>query len=334
MSNHLSFTRKMELVPGKSIGIVSAQSILSSLTQTVLNQFHSCGSNISAINRGVPRLSELLDLKQTLRYTTYTIASVSARPIEIKALVKLKDLVKSWTCCEPPSWTRYYINQACPPTWGICVILDAPRIINDKILPRTILAPYEMYTSCVLSPTFELFCWAHDLEELEQVHFPLLLDTHLIGMPDVYHVTWTDDKCMATCLTKPQLYTRILELPDVNPLATLSDNIWDIWAKLGIEAARIFLFSELEAIMDPCLLKIHIELLVNHMTWPGTLKSITRYSLRDDRSAVLTKASFEEAMLNFLNAVFYGDVDTLEEVSSTVLTGQRTKVGTGFFELQ
>jgi len=38
-------------------------------------------------------------------------------------------------------------------------------------------------------------------------------------------------------------------------------------------------------------------------------------------------------MLNFLNAVFLGEEDPLTDVSSNIVVGQRTSVGTGFFHL-
>jgi DNA-directed RNA polymerase beta' subunit len=73
----------------------------------------------------------------------------------------------------------------------------------------------------------------------------------------------------------------------------------------------------------------HISLLVDRMTYNGTIDSITRYTLRKDDSEPLGKASFEEPMDNFLNASTIGELEYTKGVSASIISGKKPYVGTG-----
>ena len=73
----------------------------------------------------------------------------------------------------------------------------------------------------------------------------------------------------------------------------------------------------------------HISILVDRMTHGGTIASITRYTLRNEDSGPLGKASFEETMDNFMNAAAHGDIELTDGVSASIICGKRVNVGTG-----
>ena len=83
----------MELIPGKNVGIICAQSITSALTQSILNQFHSCGANNKTITKGLPRLLELLNLTQKLN--TCSITFEPAHIEEMRPAIFGRDIIKS-----------------------------------------------------------------------------------------------------------------------------------------------------------------------------------------------------------------------------------------------
>ena len=316
------------------MGIIAAQSITSSLTQTVLNQFHSCGANIKTIVKGVPRLFELLNLTQELHPTIMTIGLRDAsshyrRSIEYTTF---KSLLSSYTLVPAPVWVNWYQPSHPPTTTGLLIVMNAQRI-------RTLHVAFELFeilcqyddVSFVMNPQFEIFMWGCSPDDLEHDVLPRLNQTQVCGLINVQRVIETIDGLLLYTTPHRSLFQRLLTMPAVDPYVSVSNNIWDICRTLGIEAARMYLYRELREIMDPNILTVHLELLINQMSWGGTLQSISRYSVRCDSSAVFTKASFEESMLNFLNAIFHEEDDHLDEVSSTIVTGQRSKVGTGFF---
>lgn len=110
-----------------------------------------------------------------------------------------------------------------------------------------------------------------------------------------------------------------------------SNNMWDIYAFLGIEAAREFLINEfVETISSDgtFINRCHVLLLVDAMTSRGTITSISRYSLRS-KTSVLSRSSFEESIENFLKSGIFGEIDKMTSISANIMTGKMSHVGTG-----
>lgn len=128
-------------------------------------------------------------------------------------------------------------------------------------------------------------------------------------------------------------FRALLGHPLVNMTRVHSNNVWDIYDNLGIEAARLFLISEFESIMEG-INTCHIKLLVEKMTFTGTISSISRYTLRKDESGPLSKASFEESVDHMVKSAFAGDIEKTRGVSASIICGKRASIGTGVIELK
>lgn len=127
-------------------------------------------------------------------------------------------------------------------------------------------------------------------------------------------------------------FKKLLAQPNVDYTRTISNNVWDIYETLDIEAARQFLIEEFMAIMEG-INECHTMLLVERMTHSGTPSSITRYTLKKEECGPMGKASFEETMDNFLNAAAQGDVESTDGVSASIICGKRAKIGTGMMQI-
>jgi DNA-directed RNA polymerase beta' subunit len=117
----------------------------------------------------------------------------------------------------------------------------------------------------------------------------------------------------------------------------ISNNMWDIYNCLGIEAARQFLFEELwnlvtsdGSFINPC----HVMLLVDIMTHHGSIVSISRYGMKKEQTGVLSRASFEESTDHFLNAAFFSEKEPIRGVSASIICGKRSRMGTGLCDLR
>lgn len=128
-------------------------------------------------------------------------------------------------------------------------------------------------------------------------------------------------------------YKKILALPFIDFSKTLSNNVWDILDVLGIEAARNALIDEFMNIMEGINV-CHAVLLVERMTFAGSISSITRYTMKKDENGPFGKASFEETMDNFLNAAAKGEIEPTESVSASIVCGKRACIGTGLSNLK
>jgi DNA-directed RNA polymerase beta' subunit len=128
-------------------------------------------------------------------------------------------------------------------------------------------------------------------------------------------------------------FQRILAHPAVDTERTTSNNVWDIYETLGVEATRQYMIDEFSKIMkgiNTC----HVMLLVDKMTHMGTISSISRYTMRREESGPLGKSSFEETLDNFLAAGAYGQDEPTRGVSASIICGKMAGIGTGMCELE
>lgn len=128
-------------------------------------------------------------------------------------------------------------------------------------------------------------------------------------------------------------FKMLLAHPKVDMTRTISNNLWDIYHTLGIEAVRQYMidqFSEIMTGINTC----HVMLLVDKMTFTGTVCSISRYSMRGEDGGVLGKASFEETLDNFTKAGVHGQDEPTTGISASIICGKRAPIGTGMCELE
>ena len=193
-----------------------------------------------------------------------------------------------------------------------------------------------------------LFIEADNAEEvfLEELVLPQLEQLNICGIPGITEIffaqangEWFVDtqginsRTIKTSKTNYLNYKTLLACPIVDPHRTISNNVWDIYEVLGIEAARRFLIEELLDIVDgvnPC----HTRLLVDRMTHGGSISSITRYTMRREDAGVFSKCSFEETMDHLLDAAARGELEPTKGISASIVTGKASKIGTGMAKLR
>jgi len=173
---------------------------------------------------------------------------------------------------------------------------------------------------------------------LEECVQPVLEKLNLCGVPgitEVFYIRDKDEWVSETTGTNSRLiktnfvnYKSLLALDIVDDKRTISNNVWDIYEVLGIEAARQFLIEEFLSILDG-INTCHPCLLVDRMTHAGSIASITRYTMKKDKGGPFSRASFEETMDNFLNAASRGEIEPTKGVSASIICGKRAEIGTG-----
>jgi DNA-directed RNA polymerase beta' subunit len=136
--------------------------------------------------------------------------------------------------------------------------------------------------------------------------------------------------------TKGNNYIHLMGNENIVSQKTISNNMWNIYSILGIEATRQFLIDEFHRIVssDGAYINIcHVELLVDIMTFSGTIISISRYGMKNGQFGALARASFEESLDNFLKAAFFSDKEATNDVSASIICGKRPQIGTGLCQL-
>jgi DNA-directed RNA polymerase beta' subunit len=69
------------------------------------------------------------------------------------------------------------------------------------------------------------------------------------------------------------------------------------------------------------------------MTVSGRLRSISRYTRKNENSSILSKATFEETLSGFLRSAIMNEKDTVVGASASIICGKTPKVGTGLCDL-
>ena len=166
---------------------------------------------------------------------------------------------------------------------------------------------------------------------LEEVVQPILYGLVLSGVPGITEIYFNDDA--NSFETDGANFQKLLSLPFIDPSQTVSNDVWDIYYTLGIEAARQFLIEEFMNMMAG-INECHISLLVEKMTHGGSISSISRYTMRNEECGPMGKASFEETMDNFLKAGVYGQDEETKGVSASIICGKVAQIGSGVCDLK
>lgn len=335
--------------------------------------FHKAGQSEKGITAGVPRFQELLnatktprlincrvffkegnDTIQNLRNTiNHTIVGLTFKDIakSIKIVMEKED--EMWY----ESFKVLYNNNFTKYTNCISVKLNMNILFEYKLSMQDIsdlISNEYDDISCVFSPPnigqFDIFVDTSNislpenrllfidtenapliyLEESVQPVIEKMLVCGIEGITNIYYMQegneWMVD-------TEGSNFKKLLAHPKVDMARVVSNNVWDIYEILGIEAARKFLIEEYTSIMEGITIS-HTKLLVERMTYSGTISSISRYTMRKDEAGPICKASFEESVDNFLKAAANGDVEPTNGVSASIICGKRANIGTGMMDLR
>ena len=167
---------------------------------------------------------------------------------------------------------------------------------------------------------------------LEETVEPVLKKTRIAGIESINNIYFYKEGDQWVVDTDGSNFLNILLLPFVDRINTVSNNIWEIYEILGIEAIKQYLTEEFHDILG--ISSCHISVLVNRMTFSGTISSISRYTMRKEKIGTISKSSFEETVDQFVRAASNGETDDCEAVSSSIVCGNRPNFGTGMVDLK
>ena len=135
--------------------------------------------------------------------------------------------------------------------------------------------------------------------------------------------------------TEGSLLSSIGIIPSVDWSRTYSNDISEVLNVLGLEASVQILFNELKAVLSfdgSAINDRHIMMIVNTMTYRGTLMPFNRFGFnRQDDASVLGRSSFEEPMEILLEGAMFSQHDALRGVSERIMVGRRADIGTNSF---
>ena len=119
----------------------------------------------------------------------------------------------------------------------------------------------------------------------------------------------------------------VLSLSQFEANICISNDVHDVCAVLGIEAANAVLFDQIKKTLQfdgSYTNERHLMLLCSFCTHSGGLLPISRHGInRSADSGALSRASFEEVTDQLLEAALHNDVDYTTSFSPAIMVGQR-----------
>jgi DNA-directed RNA polymerase II subunit RPB1 len=128
---------------------------------------------------------------------------------------------------------------------------------------------------------------------------------------------------------------RVMGHPCVDYRRTSTNDVYEVYTVLGIEAARQVLINELRAVLDSTPLNHrHISLLADTMSNRGFFMSIDRHGINNrGELGPLAKCSFEQTTDMLIKAGVFAERDRINGVSANIMLGQIAPCGTGDCEV-
>ena len=323
---------KAKVSPGECVGLVSAESIGEPGTQMTLNTFHFAGVSEMNVTTGLPRIIEIFDARKDIKTPMMEIYFKQPYNQNVEFVrsfaAGLKetgfgDIVEEYTLNIFDQVLRVRFSASLLEDFGLEVKEIVKQIkLKTKGFEST-------HTETEIS-----FLHKGKPEELKNLYnlkekLRNVMIKGLKGIDQVLPVKRGDEFVVLTSGTNLK---DVLQMKEVDIFRTLSNDIHEVYAVLGIEAARQAIINEVYKVVEAQGLNIdirHIMLVADIMCASGDVKGITRYGVVSEKASVLARASFETPIKHIINAALEGEIDYLTSVVENVMINQPVPLGTG-----
>jgi len=166
--------------------------------------------------------------------------------------------------------------------------------------------------------------------------FEELRDLVVMGIKEIKRVIVRKEGDEYVLYTEGSNLKKVMKVKGVDFTRTLTNDIYEIYEVLGIEAARAAIIKEALETLEEQGLEVdvrHIMLVADVMTVDGELRQIGRHGVAGEKQSILARAAFEMTVNNLLEAAVKGEVDYLRGITENIIIGQPIKLGTGDVEL-
>jgi DNA-directed RNA polymerase beta' subunit len=319
--------------PGECVGIIGAQSIGERQTQTTLNTFHTAGKLQQS---GVGRLEEILNMSKKLKVKTCTVY--------FKTKYETSDALRKAIGCSLVGlhFGDMYKTKPSMEMDGTSAVLEfeldkktmfTNRLNTYKIALAIRDREEEIFSKCQCSigPTSITVTFKAAQKGFND-YLTALNKILVCGMEGVtaMHLDYNDGEWLV--VTEGSNLKRMLAHPLIDNKRLYCNDFWEVYECLGISGVRQMLFDDLKKVVGG-VNTLHIQLLVDKMTYRGKPCSITRYTMRNNDVGPLSKATFEESTDILLSAAMRTEFENNAGVSAAIISGNQPKAGTGFMGL-
>jgi len=318
--------------PGEAAGIVSAQSIGEPGTQMTLRTFHFAGVREQNVTLGLPRLIEIVDARKVPSTPTMTVFLNEKHRTGKEKAEEVATLLTHTTLGDISSSIESDITRM-----KITVKLDTRAMREKSVTMRDIKAAIQVHHADVEIEKDEIEITTHEMDipqfrRLES-RIPVM---HVKGIPAVRRALVMEENNEWMIRTEGSNLELALSTPGVDPTRTISNNMHEVAAVLGIEAARNVIIKEAKGVLEEQGLDVdirHVMLVADAMTASGEVLQVGRHGVSGEKASTLAKAAFEITIPTIVDAAVRGTKDHLRGVAENVIVGQQVPMGTGLIEV-
>lgn len=324
----------MLINPGEAIGIIAAQSLGEPGTQLTLRTFHFVGVAELNVTTGLPRIIEILDAKKTVKNKAMIIYLKSPHNKDKKIANDIAHRIRQVTMEEVSDEFTIDVSNL-----TINISLNKEAIKNSGLsMSRIIDALEKLAKGGKIKADGLRINISPESKDLKEV-YKLKEKIKKISISGIKNITSTlavKRENEYTIQTHGSNLKEIFELPEVDTTKTISNDLYEIFSVLGIEAARQLIVNEVCKVLDEEGMPVdvrYIMLIADAMCKDGDLKGATRHGITKEKKSVLARASFEIPLKHLVKASIMGEVDHLTSVVENIMINQPIPIGTGLPEL-
>lgn len=316
------------------VGVLSAHSMCEPATQMTLRTKHYAGAAEVSVGSGISRLEELFDARAKTKFPVMT--------------VYLREDVKR----DKKSLNSYLKQLIYKKMEDIAVIkedLEERKITID--FSQEVLEDYEL-TKEELAKNLKTLMKLSAIKETnkgfeilfkDQIlltvrkYFLKLKDLRLMGVEGIEDAILADENGEAVIKTQGSNMKGVTSLEFVDPYRTYTNDIFETYKLLGIEAARELLAAEVLNVYRKSEIAIdyrHISLIADAMCYDGDVMGVVRTGIVSTKKSPFARAAFEQTEKVLFNAAVDGEEEEFRGVVENVMAGLPIEVGVGKVELE
>ncbi|MCA9812087.1 MAG: DNA-directed RNA polymerase subunit A' [Nitrosarchaeum sp.] len=324
---------KAKVEPGQAVGIITAQSIGEPGTQMTLRTFHFAGIKERNVTLGLPRLIELVDArKKPVTPTMDIYLDEESKKSREKAIEVARNVLQTKVSALISDSQTDYNSE-------IKLILSSNRLKERGCTITDVESALQSNKKFKAEISNDIIT----LKLTEESDAPTViairnkvLNTTVKGVPEIERVTLVQKDDEWVIQTTGSNLAKVLEVEGIDKKNVRTNNVFEIAATLGIEAARNALINELKNTLEDQGLEVdnrYIMLVSDLMCSKGYMQQIGRHGIAGTKDSVLARAAFEITVPTIAHAALGGEIEQLKGITENVIVGSNIPIGSGTVDL-
>jgi DNA-directed RNA polymerase subunit A" len=282
--------RKARGAPGEPVGTVAAQSLGEPGTQMTLNTFHYAGVAEINVTLGLPRIIEIVDVRKDPSTPVMAVALDDAHRFSKEKAILAAQRIEGTTVENVARSTALDVIGA-----EFSIELDSERMEDSGLTFEEVIKKLKKTKSVerirydedeglvILSPgTVNLLKLRRFSQKIKGLSLKGIkgIERAMIKKEGDEYFVYTEGSNLAEVMT----------VPGVDPYRTTTNNIYELFEVLGIEAARNAIMREIQKVLDEQGLEVdrrHIMVLADAMCLEGDIQQIGRHGITGKRQVCL-----------------------------------------------